>query len=474
MGVFRATVAAVLILISAAGAAADCVTASRLLSTRTSNPNLVVGPSAWSGSVLAVAKWSETSPNEVWLGIYDEGFETLVGDRRVATNASDATSIVALLWNGAEFGLFYRTDERLLLQRLSMMGESIGAPVEVNPDRRPRLGDDIEVVWSTALDAWVVARHVGSGPNRGIWVTELEDNGVERSDREIPSSPPADPHLTLAVTDTGVIGLFHLTADDTTLVYTTYVPGEFPDSRSISTAGTEIRAVADGALFVVARLVGEGPTAEIRWFVVDTNFHLVRPDGVLVAGGPRLLLSLIRNEDELALTYGIPPPGVSVIPDLHLRRFTLAGSLVSDTRFAGGDFTVGRALTTYPSTWTGTSYITAAVRETTSRLDSYLVRYCPLRVEITGPRVVLAGQPVTLTGETSGGVPNYTYAWTITRDPGGFNNKPTLQRTFSATGSRVATLVVTDDTGATTTTSFTLEVVDEIEVVTTKRRAVRK
>lgn len=474
MGAIRAMVAAVLMLISAAVFAADCVTASRVLSTRASVPNLVAGPSAWSGSVLAVAKTSEASPNEIWLAVYAEGLETLVNDRRIAADANDATSIVALLWNGTEFGLFYRTDDRIHLQRLTMMGESIGAPVVVNPGRRPQVGDDIEVVWSAALDAWVVARHIGSGTNRGIWITLLEDDGAERDDYEIAAVPPTDPHLALAVTDTGVIGLFYLTEDDNTLVFTRVSPGKFPDSRSVASAGTQTQAVADGDLFVVARLVGEGPTAEIRWLVVDTDFHLVRPDDVLVAGGPRLLLGLLRNDAELALTYGIPLSALTAIPDLRLRRFTLAGALISDTLFAGADLIVGRALSTYPPTWTGTSYITEAVREITSRLDSYLVRYCPLRAEITGPRVVLVGQPVTLTTEVSGGVSDYDYAWTVTRDPGGSKTRPTLQRTFFATGTRVATLVVTDETGATTTESFTLEVVEEIEVVTKKRRAVRK
>ncbi len=473
MGAIRAAVAAVLILISAA-VAADCVTASRVLSTRASVPNLVAGPSAWSGSVLSVAKTSEASPNEVWLAVYGEGFETLVNDRRVATDASDGTSIVALLWNGAELGLFYRTNDRIHLQRLTMMGESIGAPVAVNPGRKPRLGDAIEVAWSATLDAWVVARHIGSGTNRGIWLTLLEVDGAERDDYEIAAVPQVEPHLALAVSETGVIGLFYLTEDDNTVVFTHVIPGEFPDSRSVAPAGTQIKAVADGALFVLTRLVGTGPTAEIRWLVVDTAFHIVRADAVLVGGGPRLLLGLVSNDTELALTYGIPSSDLTVLSDLFLRRFTLSGALVSNTRFAAAEATAGRALSTYPPTWTGTSYVTGAVRETESRHDSYLIRYCPLRTEISGPRVVLVGQPMTLTTNVSGGVPGYEYAWTVTRDPGGSNTKSTFDRTFFATGTREVTLVVTDHTGATITEASTIEVVDEIEVVTKKRRAVRK
>jgi hypothetical protein len=198
MGAIRTTAAAVLMLIGWAASAADCVTGVRLLSTRASVPNLVAGPSAWSGGVLAVAKSEEGNPRAIWVGIYSDGLETLLADRRVATDASDASSIIALLWNGSDFGLFYRTDTVIRLQRLTTTGEPIGAAVAVNPTRKPRLGDDIEVVWSDALDGWVVARHIGSGTQRGIWVTILEQDGVERFDLEIPAAPPADPQLALA------------------------------------------------------------------------------------------------------------------------------------------------------------------------------------------------------------------------------------------------------------------------------------
>src|SRR5690349_16910345 len=159
MGAIRTTAAAVLMFVGMAASAADCVTGARLLSTRASVPNLVAGPTAWSGTVLAAAKMEENA-HAIWVGIYSDNLDTLVADRRVATDASDSTSIIALLWNGSEFGLFYRTDTTIKLQRLSMLGESIGAPVDVNPNRRPRLGDDVEVAWSGALEGWVVARRI--------------------------------------------------------------------------------------------------------------------------------------------------------------------------------------------------------------------------------------------------------------------------------------------------------------------------
>lgn len=478
MGAIRTTAAAVLMLmIGLAASAADCVTGVRLISTRTSVPNLVAGPVAWSGSVLAVAKTEEAHPNAIWVGIYSDGLETVITDRLIASDASDASSIIALLWNGSEFGLFYRTDDRLLLQRLTMMGEPLGTPVTVNPTRRPRLGDDIEVVWSDALDGWVVARHVGSGTSRGIWVTILELDGSERYDREVPAAPPADPQLALAVSDTGVIGLFHLTTDDeTALLFTRLVPGQFPETHTVATAGTHVQVTTAGALFVVTRLVGEGPTAQIRWFVIDTNDHLVRPDGVLVAGngGELIPYALIENDGELALTYAIPADG-AILSDLHLRRFTLAGVLISDTPFAGDNVTASRALSTNPPVWTGDAYIVAAVRASGARLDSYLIRYCPLRVGIDAPRFAVVDQTVTFLADVNGGVPEYEYDWAVTRDPGGSTSGTSIQRTFNRTGTRTVTLTVTDKNGATVTTTIAVEVVDRIDLPKPpKRRSVRK
>lgn len=477
MGAIRTTAAAVLMLIGWTVSAADCLTGLRLISTRASVPNLVAGPSAWSGTVLAVAKSEEGDPRAIWVGIYNDGLETLIADRRIVTDAADANSIIALLWDGSEFGLFYRTDASIQLQRLTMSGDPIGAPVAVNPTRRPRLGDDIEVVWSDALDGWVVARHIGSGASRGIWVTILNQDGSERFDLEIPAAPPADPQLALAVSDTGVIGLFHLTTDDeSALLFTRLIPGQFPETQPVATAGTNVHVTTAGDLFVVARLVGEGPTAQIRWFIVDTSNHIVRPDGVLVAGngGELIPFALINTGEELALTYAIPPAG-AIVSDFHLHRFTLAGALISDTPFAGDDLTAGRAISSYPPVWTGTSYITAAVRATGSRVDSYLVRYCPLHAAIEAPRVVLTGQPVTFNAVASGGVPEYDYEWAITRDPGGSTNGASVQRTFTLTGSRTVTLTVTDENGAKVTTTFAVEVVDHIEPPKPpKRRAVRK
>ncbi|MGZ5433073.1 MAG: hypothetical protein ACXWH7_09105, partial [Thermoanaerobaculia bacterium] len=97
MGAIRATAAAVLILFTAVAAIGDCVTTTRLISTRQSQPNLVNGPVAWSGSVLGVAKTQEGVATAVWFAGYSEDLQTLVGDRLIANDSRD---IVALEWTG--------------------------------------------------------------------------------------------------------------------------------------------------------------------------------------------------------------------------------------------------------------------------------------------------------------------------------------------------------------------------------------
>ena len=86
MGAIRVTVAAVLMFAVAAVAAAQCVTDAQRISTRLAVPNLIAGPSAWSGFGLAVAKTEDGDPESIWIAVYDEMLHTLVPDTRVVTD----------------------------------------------------------------------------------------------------------------------------------------------------------------------------------------------------------------------------------------------------------------------------------------------------------------------------------------------------------------------------------------------------
>src|ERR1044071_7303631 len=108
MAAIRATAAALMMFLAAAAAAQDCVSDARVIGTRGAVPELVAGPSAWNGTALAVAKTDENAPNAVWVALYSEALEPLVGDRLVVNDAASG-DIVAFLWNGFEFNLWYRS-----------------------------------------------------------------------------------------------------------------------------------------------------------------------------------------------------------------------------------------------------------------------------------------------------------------------------------------------------------------------------
>jgi hypothetical protein len=449
----RAITAAILIALAAAATAADCVSDTRFLSSQDTPGNLIAGPVAWTGNALAVAKTEPGVNSSIWVVLHGEDLAPITGDRLLVTD-STRNGIAAFLWNGSELGLFYRSaSERIQLQRISSHGDPIGAPVVINPDRRARAGDTIEVQWSPVLDAWVVAHHVVTGISRGIYVTLVERSGIVRSDRKLVASPASPSQMHLAVTDDGVIGVFYVSDDDEKLWLATISQGGFlPDIRTTGFSGTNFRVTSQNGLFAVVRQAGEGEEAVIRWFVIHPNHDIVRADAVLIpatAGVSLRPLALIATPDELALTY-VGSPG------MHLRRFAIDGTLHSDSRFSVENLAAASAVSEFPPVWSGTSYYTAAFREIS--LSSYLVRYCPLTVHIDVPAVVGVNQLVLLVGTASGGAGPYEFQWTISRDPGGPRRQEAIQRTFGSTGTRTITLTVTDVTGNSVTVVRTIEV----------------
>jgi hypothetical protein len=470
MGAIRKAAAVLLIVIAAAASAEDCVTDARVLSTRQSVPNLVAGPTAWNGSVLAVAKTQEGVSGPAWLAIYDENMNPLTADRQIA---ADAQSLVTLIWNGTEFGLFYRTlNQGLNLLRLDFGGSPIGPPVAITPGKLVYPGDDIDVVWSSSLNAYAVGRIISQGQSKGFWLTLVERNGAERSDRPATVTTPTRPYLDMAVTASGVIGAFFNNGLGS-LVFAR-ATGEGPITvRTMTAAGEYTEATAkDGLFFVTRSDPPGGDTTKIRWFVVDSSQQIVRPDAVLLepSGDIAWPLSFIAYDEGLALAYLDAPQRTRVNDGSYrLRRFTANGTVISDTLFAAADFALGRAQSIYPIVWTGQSFYSAAVQSAPDRLSSYLLRYCPLRTQIllsTPTSIVRVGTPVTFTSATTGGVPSYQYGWIF---PGEFLPKPgsSIAWTFDRTGTYDVTLRVTDFNGSVVFETIT------VTVIRPKTRAVR-
>lgn len=469
MGAIRTAAAVVLVFVATAASAADCVTAVRTLSTQGSVPNLVAGPSSWSGSSLAVAKTQEGAPGAVWVAVYDEEQQTLVADRQIAT---DARSLSGMVWTGSEHGLVYTTqDGGIFLQRLTASAEPIGPRVAITPERTVYSGDDVDVIWSAGLQAYVVGRVVSQGGARGLWLTLLESNGTQRSDRQAPIATPSQPSLSLAVTDAGVIGAFLNNASGA-LVFARAIGDGLISVRTMTERADFIAATAHDGLFVVThdREFDSGTKREVRWFVADTAQEIVRPDARLIApGGDDVWpLTLISNGEELALAYiDAPRRSQPIGQEYRLRRFEISGALISDTPFAAGSTAFTRAQSPFRFVWTGTSYAQAAVHSAPDRLNSYLLRYCPLAVEIVSPqRVVRVHTPVIFSAVASGGVPEYLYSWTFPFEIGP-KRGPTQERVFERTGTYTVVVEVTDFSGAVVQDTIT------VEVVRPKVRAVR-
>lgn len=470
MGAIRATAAAVLILFTAAAAAGQCVTTSRLIGTKSSEPNLVAGPVAWTGSLLGVAKRQSDVPTALWFAAYDEALETVVPDRQVA---NDLREIVALEWTGTEFGLFYRTvNQRMHLQRLSLMGDPIGGPIPITPGRTVYPSDEIDIEWSAAADAYVIARNVSQGQSKGMWVTYVSRDGVHRTDRRLPVFVSSKPNLALAVTDAGVAGLvFQNQSGGLSLVRMTETAT--PISNSVTaTAGNYIEIAAHGNRFVIVHNVEDSGRTRIHWLVVDTSFQIVRPDALLLEGSGDDVypMALVSSGEELALAYVDAEEREDPLNrQYRLRRFTLSGTTITDTPFAAAEFSSAtRSESVYDFVWTGSSYLQAAFRSAPDRLNSHVLRYCPLRATIsTDVAAGRPGEPVVFTANPAGGVPSYSYAWTF-GDPTRIFRTQSVTRTYDEVGSYTATLTVTDTAGATYTTTYT------IDVITVRRRAVRR
>ena len=132
--------------------------------------------------------------------------------------------------------------------------------------------------WSDALNGWALARAINTGSRRGLWVVILERDGSLRQEQFIGSLPDSIPFIELAVTESGVMGIFNVTADGQVLHFTRAVEGNlFPETKTIASTGQNVQVTAVGERFVLVRSVND-----IRWMVIDSNGGTVKADALLV------------------------------------------------------------------------------------------------------------------------------------------------------------------------------------------------
>lgn len=468
MGLMRFAAAAMLAFMAAAGtSSAQCVSEVRELISRNDFPELVARAAAWNGSVMAVAV-EQVDNGAVWVHVYNERGDLLFPNVRIS--GAEGDEILENIWNGDHFGIFFRTDnDDLVLRKFSTTGEVIGSPV-IPLQGRLRDEDRIDIIWSSRLEAYLVARttHV---PSRMVVLTILNRDGTRRTVTQL------DPHATesyirIAETESGVIGIFY-EQDVTRDMMMISLNADHPDvRRKVWTAGEPPVITAWDNQFVLVRAHRQGDGRQaLRWKTINTAGFDTRDERRLLVGSGLDVepLSLMARGDELALTYLDARDGFgNQTPSYRLVRFTPDGNIVSDTYFAAAEPQRHRAATRHDFIWTGEAFLAVAVRDTNDGSDSLLVRLCPLEARISGPERVHRNTTATFIAAPDGGVPGFTYEWRFGEV--GFSTGPTLQRTHTVNGQYSVELTVTDSSGAVSRETFTYVVFDPSQP---RRRAVR-
>ncbi|HEX2061910.1 MAG TPA: hypothetical protein VHK90_14310, partial [Thermoanaerobaculia bacterium] len=381
--------AAVLMFVAAADAAsAQCTSVVEQIASRDSQTSLVAGPSAWNGSMLAVAS-NQARNGSVWAGLYNELGDLLYPSTKIPS--SENADILDVFWNGAHFGIFFRTeDDQLVLRRFTTAAELIGSAL--TPGKIVIEDDeDVDMLWSSRLNAYVLVR-VENDPPRALWLTYINVDGTVRRNVNMGVVPAADSLVRIAETQSGMIGVWFEADGTNNLTQIRVEEGQKDYIRKVWTPGedNDLVVAAYDNQFVLARTVtqSDGRTT-VRWKMVDTLGFDTREEGRLLIGSGKDVrpLALLARGNELAITYLDARDGFATqTPSFRLRRFNpVNGDAISDTYFAAADRARHRAATEYDFHWTGTAYVAVAVRETDDGDDSFLLRLCPLDAGIAGP-----------------------------------------------------------------------------------------
>lgn len=493
----RAAAVAVL-LATTVGAGAECNSALRSVSEPNNTPNRAAGPVASLGSVIAVAKTEAAARNAIYVATYDEvTLGTLSPDRLVS--GSSLRGAFATVANSVDFGVFYqRTDENIIYQRVSFLGEVTGTPVVIAPNQ-VWPGQELDVIFDPVRNAYVMVRTVPRGFDAGLWLTVIRPDGTIVHNAQISARAlSTTAHPSVAVTSNGTLGVVWSLANDETqaLQFVAIGPDNatnFNSFTALSGTLTDGLIASNGTSFyVVARRdTGVAALRTLRSMRVSTTGAILQPDTLLVTprGEDIVAKELVWNPTlrEWALTYAEYSQAANAgYREARLLRIPQDTGAVSDS-YLTPDLSSGYVLQVSESLiWSGNAYLATGVyTESVVRGSaSSLMRHCPLVVTVTpSVRDVLYLRDVTYTATISGGQPepDVTFEFSDFTEP---QRGRSVTHRFLRPGTYSVVVTARDRAGSTSQTTFLVNAKENITPppppppppppVSTRRRAARR
>lgn len=470
----RVRMAIAILLWSASAHAADCVSFVRQVSVRGVFPNRAATAIARDGGVSLVAKVDPAPERTISVATYDDDLQLLSGNRIVAPVSFRGP--VALLWNGTEFGVFYQDlTTQLILQRISRLGEPIGSGIAIAPQFVATGEREYDIIWDPARQVYAMAHTVDRG-EIGLWLTLIRPDGSIAFLQLYTQLVATTATPRVGVSANGVTALFYRQRQTLAIQFLLINPANAVIASGTVMTARDVRvAVRDNDFVVVGSVPGAVAPApmEIHWAIVNANGTITQKEKTLFAGRGMDVAPVYpfwnADRQEWVLSYLDSLQGFNVVPgELRLRRFTTTGEKLSDTPFSP-DTVTSTFGSDFPFVWTGQSYISTLSRaiSSTQGTESFLAKHCPLTaIPLVDRRYAHVSDPVTFTGEVSGGSPDYTYTWNFGDSPRNETGRVLTHR-YERTGTYTVSLRVTDMAGGTSVTTTT------VYIVVDKRRAVR-
>lgn len=429
---------------------------------------------ATNGSIVGLTKIdTATGTNPIDFATYSSDFTQLTTDVPVASASRSGPA--ALLWNGREFAVFYQTPSlTLMFQRLDGTGNVAGAPVAI-AGHGWSTGDEFDVAWVPARNAYAIGRTVTLGADYGIWLMLVSESGAVELDAfvPLPFNPPALPHI--GVLSDGTIGLTVARSGAVPSLTVAWLsPADVFSSVEVeSQTVNDLRVATDGkSMLIIDSVPTTTGGSTLRSAQVDVK-GVVTPDSPFLSGSGIDIApsALVWNSalSEWALTYVDAPLGLlNFVGDTRFRRFQSPAGLASDTLLSP-DPTHSRLAAPYPPLFLNGGYIASIARTLpgTAGSESYLVRLCPFSVTATAtPPIQTPYAAITFSAQPSSGIAPYTYSWSF----GDLSYPVTgavVQHTYPFSGTYTVTLTGTDSAGAQSVYKFT------VTVGSLRRRVVR-